>query len=208
MITLIEDKKRAGAKEAMETVLPYSGGTFSVPDNVYIIGTMNTADRSIALMDTALRRRFDFTEIMPTSTVLKAFSADKVESNGEELDVSRMLDIINQRIEYLYDREHTIGHAFFISLAEDPSIEMLASIFEKKVIPLLQEYFYEDYDKIQLVLGDNDKPDEYKFILDWEVKSNDIFNGNPDVDLPEKGYSIQRDAFFKIKSYKLIGKNL
>ena len=169
---------------------------------------MNTADRSIALMDTALRRRFDFEEIMPTSTVLKEFSADKVESNGEELDVSRMLDIINQRIEYLYDREHTIGHAFFISLAEDPSIEMLASIFEKKVIPLLQKYFYEDYDKIQLVLGDNDKPDEYKFILDRKVKSKDIFNGDPDVDLPEKGYSIQREAFLKIKSYKLIGKNL
>lgn len=208
LITLIEDRKRAGAKEAMEAILPYSGESFSVPDNVYIIGTMNTADRSIALMDTALRRRFDFKEIMPTSTVLKEFSADKVESNGEELDVSRMLDIINQRIEYLYDREHTIGHAFFISLAEDPSIEMLASIFEKKVIPLLQEYFYEDYDKIQLVLGDNDKPDEYKFILDRKVKSKDIFNGDPDVDLPEIGYSIQREAFLKIKSYKLIGKNL
>lgn len=208
LITLIEDRKRAGSEEAMEAVLPYSGEVFSVPNNVYILGTMNTADRSIALMDTALRRRFSFAEMMPNPSVLKELGADVVADGEEVLDVARMLEVINTRIEYLYDREHTIGHAFFTKLADDPSIETLASIFEKKVIPLLQEYFYEDYEKIQLVLGDNEKPDEYKFILDREVKTKDVFNGNPDVDLPEKGYGIQKEAFLKIRSYKLIGKDL
>ena len=208
LITLIEDRKRAGAAEAMEAFLPYSGEAFSVPDNVYILGTMNTADRSIALMDTALRRRFSFIEMIPEPSVLKDIGADMVKDGEEVLDVARMLEVINTRIEYLYDREHTIGHAFFTKLAEDPSIEVLASIFETKVIPLLQEYFYEDYEKIQLVLGDNDKPDAYKFILDRRVELRDVFNGNPVVDLPEKGYSIQKEAFRKIQSYKLIGKDL
>lgn len=208
LITLIEDQKRAGAAEAMEAVLPYSGEAFSVPDNVYILGTMNTADRSIALMDTALRRRFSFAAMMPDPSVLEELGADSIKEGEEVLNVARMLELINTRIEYLYDREHTIGHAFFTKLADEPSIETLASIFEKKVIPLLQEYFYEDYEKIQLVLGDNDKPDEYKFILDKEVKIKDVFKGNPDVDIPERGYSIQREAFLKIQSYKLIGTDL
>ena len=208
LITLIEDTKRAGASEAMEAILPYSGEAFSVPNNVYILGTMNTADRSIALMDTALRRRFEFKEMMPNSEVLESLGVGTIAIDGEELNVAAMLDVINQRIEYLFDREHTIGHAFFTKLADDPSLDTLAGIFEKNVIPLLQEYFYEDYEKIQLILGDNVKDDEFKFILDKPLKIKDIFSGNPDIDLPEKGYIIQHDAFHKLGSYKQIGKDL
>ena len=208
LITLIEETKRAGASEAMEAMLPYSGESFSVPSNVYILGTMNTADRSIALMDTALRRRFEFVEMMPNSEVLDSLGVGTIPVGDEELNVSKMLDVINERIEYLFDREHTIGHAFFTKLANDPSIETLAGIFEKNVIPLLQEYFYEDYEKIQLVLGDNEKEDEYKFILDKKVDIKQIFKGNPDIDLPPKGYSIQHSAFRKLQSYKQIGKDL
>ena len=208
LITLIEDTKRAGTSEAMEAILPYSGESFSVPNNVYILGTMNTADRSIALMDTALRRRFKFKEMMPDSEVLDSLGVGTIAVGIDELNVARMLDIINERIEFLFDREHTIGHAFFTKLADDPSIETLADIFEKNVIPLLQEYFYEDYEKIQLVLGDNSKEDEFKFILDRSVKVKDIFNGNPDIDLPEKGYTVQHEAFLKLESYKQIGKDL
>ena len=208
LITLIEETKRAGASEAMEAVLPYSGEAFSVPQNVYILGTMNTADRSIALMDTALRRRFEFVEMMPDSKVLSDIGAGTLTVDGEVLNIARMLDVINTRIEYLFDREHTIGHAFFTKLAVNPSIETLAGIFEKNVIPLLQEYFYEDYEKIQLVLGDNSKEDEYKFILDLPIKVKDIFSGSPDVDMPEKGYVIQHSAFRRIESYKQISKDL
>ncbi len=199
LITLIEVTKRAGAKEAMETTLPYSGETFSVPKNVYILGTMNTADRSIALMDTALRRRFDFIEKMPDTKVIEGIT---VTEDGETLDVAKMLGAINQRIEYLYDREHTIGHAFFTKLKDNNSLDCLADIFKNNVIPLLQEYFYEDYEKIQLVLGDNDKSsDKYKFILDKKVNENDIFKKSPQLDLHEKTYSIQKDALKEIRSY-------
>ena len=208
LITLIEDTKRAGAPEAMEATLPYSGETFSVPANVYILGTMNTADRSIALMDTALRRRFEFVEMMPDPEVLDTLGVGIISADGVELNVKMMLYVINQRIEYLYDREHTIGHAFFTRLREDPSIDTLAEIFEKKVIPLLQEYFYEDYEKIQLVLGDNGKEDQYKFIRDEAVKIKNVFNGNPDIDLPEKRYIIQKSALHKIQSYKGIAAGL
>lgn len=200
LITLIEDTKRGGMTEEASAILPYSGESFSVPSNVYILGTMNTADRSIALMDTALRRRFQFIEMMPDADVLRSVGADHVDG----LDVAAMLEKINERIAFLYDREHTIGHAFFTKLAKASTVEMLAEIFEKSVIPLLQEYFYEDYQKIQLVLGDNGKIDEHKFILDQEVKVRDLFRGNVEdvVDLPEKKYTINREAFFNIESYK------
>ncbi len=203
LITLIESTKRAGMYEAASAILPYSGDEFSVPSNVYILGTMNTADRSIALMDTALRRRFQFVEMMPDSDVLRKIHADKV----EDLDVAAMLDKINERIEYLYDREHTIGHAFFTDLKDDATLEKLQSIFEKSVIPLLQEYFYEDYQKIQLVLGDNAKSDDsLKFIIDEKVIAKNIFKGNVEdvIDLPEKKYSINSKAFENINSYKEI----
>ncbi|SFC95341.1 hypothetical protein [Bacillus sp. UNCCL81] len=159
---------------------------------------MNTADRSIALMDTALRRRFKFIEMMPNSNVLTELGINQIEG----IDIANMLRVINERIEYLYDREHTIGHAYFTDLAKDPSLRKLAEIFQNGIIPLLQEYFYEDYDKIQLVLGDNAKiDDEYKFILDKELKVKNVFKGNPDIDLPEKKYMIQKEAFYKTDSY-------
>ena len=153
LITLIEESKRFGKQEEIEVTLPYSGGKFSVPLNLYIIGTMNTADRSIALMDTALRRRFHFEEMMP-------------EYNDSGLDglvvgeikIGRMLRQINERIEYLYDRDHQIGHAYFISLKQikdEDRFSELCNIFKNKVIPLLQEYFYDDWQKIRLVLNDN-----------------------------------------------------
>ena len=204
LITLIEDTKREGMNEQANAILPYSREAFSVPSNVYILGTMNTADRSIALMDTALRRRFQFVEMMPKTELLNDVIVQK---DGKSLNVESMLNVINQRIEFLFDREHTIGHAFFMKLEENPSIETLASIFQKSVIPLLQEYFYEDYQKIQLVLGDNGKSDQtHKFILDEEVKVKSIFKGNADdvMDLPEKNYTVNPKAFMNIDAYKEI----
>lgn len=149
LITLIEPSKRIGAPEELSVTLPYSGDIFGVPQNVYILGTMNTADRSIAIMDTALRRRFEFKEMLPDSNVIR----QEVGNNGEVdgIDIAEILDSMNRRIEFLYDREHTLGHAYFLNIR---SIEELQSVFENKVIPLLQEYFYEDYEKIQAVLND------------------------------------------------------
>lgn len=204
LITLIESTKRKGSDEAMQAILPYSGELFGVPQNVYIIGTMNTADRSIALMDTALRRRFQFVEMMPKSDILRSIGADKIRVDGEEIDLVAMLDTMNERIEYLYDREHTIGHAFFTGLKDNASIDKLAAIFKKSVIPLLQEYFYEDYSKIQMVLGDNDKKvdDKYKFIVSSDIKAHNIFRGDAtDIDLPDYKYDIVYGNFNNAKSY-------
>ena len=203
LITLIEDTKREGMNKCIPATLPYSGDEFAVPQNVYILGTMNTADRSIALMDTALRRRFRFVEMMPDADVLRTIGADKV----QDFDVAAMLEKINERITFLYDREHTIGHAFFTKLKNSPNIKTLSVIFRNSIIPLLQEYFYEDYQKIQLVLGDNGKTDStHKFILDEEVKVKSIFKGNADdvMDLPEKKYTINEKAFEILDAYKEI----
>lgn len=207
LITLIEDTKRDGCAEATTVTLPYSGENFSIPSNVYLLGTMNTADRSIALMDTALRRRFSFVEMMPDPEVLKNNDAYIVRDGNKVLDVALMLDVINQRIEYLFDREHTIGHAFFMPLKDNPTVNQLAIIFKKKIIPLLQEYFYEDYEKIQLVLGDNKKSDEkYCFITNARQTASSIFNGNPELDQVAK-YSINNDALKHIESYIEIIRN-
>ena len=152
LITLIESTKRAGSDEAMDAVLPYSQEIFTVPNNLYIIGTMNTADRSLALIDTALRRRFDFIEKMPDVTLIK----NKKTKNSLEIEgvnIQEMLQAINDRIEALYDREHTIGHAFFMKLGDDSTITDLASVFRRNILPLLEEYFFEDWNKICQVLG-------------------------------------------------------
>lgn len=205
LITLIEDTKREGMEENVSTILPYSQTLFSVPANLHILGTMNTADRSISLMDTALRRRFQFVEMLPDADVLRSINADRV----EDLDVALMLEKMNERISYLYDSEHTIGHAFFTKLSKPElrNIETLKSIFEKSIIPLLQEYFYEDYHKIQLVFGDNGKTDDnLKFIIDEESKVSNVFKGNEvDIDdIPEKKYKINPIALQNLESYRQI----
>jgi hypothetical protein len=149
LITLIEQDKRKGATNTMSALLPYSKNQFSVPQNVDIYGTMNTADRSVEALDTALRRRFSFEEMLPKPELLK----DKGENgSGKVGDIvlEDLLITINERIEALVDRDHTIGHAFFM---EVDSLDSLRNVFSNKVIPLLQEYFYGDYAKMEMVIG-------------------------------------------------------
>ena len=156
LITLIEPDKRQGGENELEVILPYSKSKFSVPSNLYIIGTMNTADRSIALIDTALRRRFCFKEMMPDSSLLS--------ENVQGINLQLLLGKINERIEFLLDRDHTIGHSFFMKANSKNEI---CAIFKNKIIPLLQEYFYNDWEKVQLVLGDNKswgKTEEQKLV--------------------------------------------
>ncbi|TYA09249.1 McrB family protein [Vibrio cholerae] len=184
LITLIEPSKRKGQDEALELALPYSGKPFSVPDNLYIIGTMNTADRSLAMMDTALRRRFDFVEMMPNPSLLHGAVV-------KGIHLETLLKTLNERIEILYDREHTLGHAFFMPVKalldenkEEEAFAKLVSVFQNKVIPLLQEYFFEDWHKIRLVLGDNQRDDRLQFIgettLD-ESKLNALFGAEHEL---------------------------
>lgn len=152
LITLIEDSKRAGMPEAITVKLPYSKEAFSVPSNLHLIGTMNTADRSLAQVDIALRRRFVFEELMPNPVVLSKLPPI------EGIHVDKLLIAMNQRIEILYDREHTIGHTFFLSLRNDPSLAEMERIFSGSILPLLEEYFFEDWEKIRMVLADHLKP--------------------------------------------------
>jgi len=198
LITLIEPSKRLGQAEGMKAKLPYSQQLFGVPDNVYLIGTMNTADRSIATIDTALRRRFRFKEMMPDAGVLNGIVVDGI-------SISDMLTRMNKRIAVLYDREHTIGHAYFIPLKDNPTLELLSEIFENGIIPLLQEYFYEDYEKIRLVLGDNNKDNvSEQFIIAVENDYDELF-GSSDIGFDDSmTYEINKDAFGKIEAYKSI----
>jgi hypothetical protein len=145
LITLIEHDKRIGGDNELTVTLPYSKDKFGVPSNLYIIGTMNTADRSIEALDTALRRRFSFVEMLPDSSKLEG---KKIE--GVDLSMKQLLEIMNERIEVLVDRDHTIGHAFLIDIN---SIDELRNAFANKIIPLLQEYFYGNYRKMAMVIG-------------------------------------------------------
>ena len=228
LITLIEPSKRLGAEDEIKVELPYSQHKkegerekFGVPSNLYIIGTMNTADRSIALMDTALRRRFEFVEMMPQPELLgtiKIKYKDKdIDPKEIEIDFTTMLKTINDRIEYLYDRDHTIGHAYFMPLKDSADISELASIFKNKILPLLQEYFYDDWEKIRLVLGDNqkektnetnsdDKQEKNKtqFITKNKKRASELF-GRKIEDIDDKVlYEINFKAFSDPQSYKEI----
>ncbi|WP_431296884.1 AAA family ATPase [Rahnella sp. PAMC 25559] len=182
LISLIEIDKRAGMSNAMSLQLSYSGDHFSVPANVDIIGAMNTADRSLALMDTALRRRFDFIEMMPDLSLL---SGSKVKG----IELESLLENLNSRIEALYDREHTLGHAFFMPVKnaldagdEATAFKQLKIAFQKKIIPLLQEYFFDDWNKIRLVLADNQKQDDsLQFVIEKTDDLETLFGNNHDL---------------------------
>ena len=188
LITLIESSKRIGQPEQLKLVLPYSKKSFGVPTNVYIIGTMNTADRSIALMDTALRRRFRFIEMQPKPSVLAGVEVDGI-------NISEMLRIINKRVEVLCDREHTIGHSYFMPLKETPTMDCLASIFKESILPLIQEYFFDDYEKIRLILADNQKPEDLQFVTRESDDITSLF-GNTDEDIEaEANYTIHEEVF-------------
>ena len=179
LITLIEEDKRLGEKEATKIVLPYSSSMnpdeaeFGIPNNLYIIGTMNTADRSVEALDSALRRRFTFYELMPKSDLIKG-----------KYDNFKVADIhkkINERIVVLKGREYQIGHSYFMKGSDDDyeyTDDMMKDIFLYKVIPLLQEYFFGDYEKIQWVLGEG-------FIEEKKI-NNDIFaKKNVDFDVTQ-----------------------
>jgi hypothetical protein len=174
LITLIEKDKRLGEENELKAKLPYSKKELGVPPNLYIFGTMNTADRSVEALDTALRRRFAFEEVMPLPGLLK----------GKEFDgfnLSELLTVINQRIEALLDRDHTIGHSYFMKI-QSGDTKALKHAFENKVIPLLQEYFYHDYEKIALILGEG-------FVAHKEANVN--FAKFKNVDQPELSASFE-----------------
>ena len=198
LITLIEPTKRIGQTEGQKVRLPYSQKLFGVPNNVYLIGTMNTADRSISTIDTALRRRFNFKEMLPDEEVLNDIYV-------EDVSIKDMFIKMNKRITVLFDREHTLGHAYFLPLKTDPTIDRLANIFKNSIIPLLQEYFYEDYEKIRLVLGDNQKDSGDKQFITIEENDYDDLFGDTDYDFDEmRTYKINSLALTNIEAYRSI----
>ena len=212
LITLIEPDKREGAENALSVTLPYSGEVFSVPANVDIIGTMNTADRSLALLDTALRRRFEFVPVMPDSRdeAGAPLAGLRVSSGEQVINVPRMLNAINRRIEALYDRDHCIGHAYFTSLAKVPDgderLVALQQVFSTRILPLLEEYFFEDWQKIRLVLADNQKPSSVQFVTDSADHEDDLaslFGADHGLEsyVTKQRFDVQDAAFSNPEAY-------
>jgi len=194
LITLIETSKREGADEALQVMLPYSKKLFSVPSNVYLIGTMNTADRSLAAMDVALRRRFVFQEMPPRADLLDNLMV-------EGINIGRLLSVMNQRIEVLLDRDHRLGHAYFMPLYKKPSLEDLQSIFRGQILPLLQEYFFEDWSRIQLVFNDHRKPLGLQFVTRQTCDLAELF-GQDQTKLPGGSpWQINDNAFSIAAAY-------
>ena len=198
LITLVEPSKRAGASEALTTILPYSKQPFSVPSGLHIIGTMNTADRSLAAIDIALRRRFVFEEVEPDVSSLEG-----IEIAG--VDVAKLLEAMNARIERLLDRDHRIGHAYFLGLTASDDIRQLHGVFSAQIIPLLQEYFFDDWQRVRLVLNDHRKVDPAdRFIVERSESVEQLF-GPGDLDVPTmRAWQINPEALGRPSAYKAI----
>jgi len=186
LITLIEEDKRLGNEEALEVTLPYSKERFGVPPNLFIIGTMNTADRSVEALDAALRRRFSFEE-MPPKPILIANEGKLKSANGflDNIDLPLLLNTINKRIEKLLDKDHQIGHSYFMSVRNHNDLK---AAFQNKIIPLLQEYFFGDFGKIGLVIGK-------EFFEPIEKDDENLFADFEDYDAS----SFAERAIYKIK---------
>ena len=188
LITLIEEDKREGEVNAIPVTLPYSSVAdpkapkFTVPANLYILGTMNTADRSVEALDSALRRRFTFIEMRPN------VSKVPVTITGSSVSPQAILEKMNSRIEVLKDSEHQIGHSYFMGV---DSVEKLMDVFQHKIIPLLQEYFFGDTERIKMVIGED------FFTPLKDIKKN-VFPGyKGDVDFPEEILQIWDDSKWK-----------
>jgi 5-methylcytosine-specific restriction protein B len=188
LITLIEPDKRIVCSEngerlsGMEVTLPYSGKKFGVPSNLDIYGTMNTADRSIALLDVALRRRFNFQELMPNPDFISGSNGDGYieDDEGGDINLRELLRAINRRILFLLNRDMTLGHAYFINIRDFAS---LRDVLIKQIIPLLQEYFYEDWHRIQLVfrdVGPANEPLEPQIIFHEAMAEQDVLGFDHD----------------------------
>ena len=202
LITLLEPDKRKGGSDVREVILPYSKLPFSVPSNLYVLGTMNTADKSLAQLDLALRRRFDFIELLPKPELL-----DGITVHG--IAVSEILTVINQRIEVLLDREHTIGQSYFWSLKDLDSDEEqekeLGNIFKRRIIPLLQEYFFSDWERIGWVLNDPSKHTSEQFVQTGAITPtvSELFHSSI-KGLNDRRYLINETAFNNPESYRKI----
>ena len=207
LITLLEPDKRArysrdGVLESgMELTLPYSKESFGVPANLDVYATMNTADRSIVLMDTALRRRFEFKELMPAAKFIKGESGDGTIDDGEggRIDLRKLLESINKRIQFLCDRDRMIGHSYF---TEVKSFGDLQQAFSLKILPLLQEYFYEDWRRIQMVfrdIGAGGQPSEHQIVCGREVRELDVIGFDHDDYEDQVDYSVNKISSVAIR---------
>ena len=192
LITLIEPSRRLGAEDETTVTLPYSGDDFGVPDNLYIIGTMNTADRSIQQLDTALRRRFTFVEMMP--------DAKLISEDVDGVNCREMLQAMNERIALLLDREHQIGHTYLLKVR---TMDRLAHTFRNRIFPLLQEYFYDDWRKIRAVLGDNAFVEERE-LTDARMKALAERFGRTEDDRVYERLSFSNDEWEDAEEYKKI----
>lgn len=197
LITLIEPSKRIGAAEALRVNLPYSKLPFGVPNNVYLIGTMNTTDRSLAGLDIALRRRFSFKEMPPKPELLDGIKVEGV-------DIGRLLRVMNERIEVLLDREHCLGHAYFMPLVDDRRLATLGTIFRNQVLPLLQEYFFEDWQRIQWVLNDHNKLAADRFVDRKTRTVSELFGSNINVRVDGAGWFLNDIAFARATAFLAI----
>jgi len=185
LITLIEEDKRIGMDNEMMVRLPYSGKPdFGVPPNIYIIGTMNTADRSIALMDAALRRRFKFEEVLPEAKIITDVLIEKGLSQDFVEIIEKTFIVLNKRIEVLLDRDHTIGHSYFLNIDQEDFENDLYLIWYNKIMPLIREYFYNDWDKLKLILGEYNEKRGCGFVRVLEAEYKGIFENEYEDEYP------------------------